>query len=61
MPRFSSEQGKERYLAPNLWHKIDEKTIKHGGHGGESKVQVYTLKGSKKAKMFDNTVHRIDS
>ena len=30
MPRFSSEQGKERYLAPSLWHKMDEKNIKHG-------------------------------
>ena len=37
MPRFSSEHPRERYMAPNLWHKNELKL-------GEKQVQINSLK-----------------
>ena len=58
IPRFSSEQTKERYVVvPSLWHKVEERAIKNHN----SKVTLTQLKGSKRSKMLDGSLIRVDS
>ena len=54
-PRFNSEHSNDRYLAPELWHKVEEQSHK------PVKMHVKSIKGTKKAKIFDRTGVRIDS
>ena len=58
MPRFSSEQMKERYVftVPTLWHKVDEQVMKKQN----SKITLAKVKEPKKVKMIDEPSVRIE-
>jgi hypothetical protein len=61
IPRFSSEHVKDRYVVPSLWQKAEERAIKNHESKQALMKQSKVIKASKKAKMLDGIVKRVDS